>query len=49
LLNGFFAPTQSELDDTPLELESGEIPADLIGTYCRNGPNASMAGEASLR
>jgi carotenoid cleavage dioxygenase len=42
-LNGIFAPTQSEIDNTPLELLSGEIPADLSGTYYRNGPNARFA------
>lgn len=42
-LAGVFAPTQSELDETPLEIVSGAIPADLLGTYYRNGPNARFA------
>jgi carotenoid cleavage dioxygenase-like enzyme len=28
-LNGIFAPVQTELDDTPLELLASEIPADV--------------------
>lgn len=42
-LNGIFAPTQSELDDQPLAVIAGAVPADLYGTYYRNGPNARFA------
>jgi carotenoid cleavage dioxygenase len=36
-LSGNFAPVRSE-DDFDLEIV-GEFPADLAGTYYRNGPN----------
>lgn len=39
-LNGIFAPTTRECTDAPLELLAGALPADLAGTYYRNGPNA---------
>ena len=39
-LTGAFAPTQSELDATPVEIVAGTLPEDLRGTYYRNGPNA---------
>ena len=39
-LTGAFAPTQSELDATPVEVVAGTLPEDLRGTYYRNGPNA---------
>ncbi len=42
-LNGIFAPTQSELDETPVAVISGAVPADLDGTYYRNGPNSRFA------
>jgi carotenoid cleavage dioxygenase len=38
-LNGAFAPTQSELDFTTVEVVAGSLPHDLAGTYFRNGPN----------
>ena len=38
-LSGAFAPTQSELDVTQVEVVSGSLPRDLAGTYYRNGPN----------
>jgi carotenoid cleavage dioxygenase-like enzyme len=38
-LNGVFAPTQSELDEAPVQVIEGALPADLEGTYYRNGPN----------
>lgn len=37
-LTGRFAPISDELDTTELEIE-GKVPADLHGTYIRNGPN----------
>jgi hypothetical protein len=42
-LQGIFAPTQSELRETPLEVLSGAVPHDLVGTYYRTGPNARFA------
>ena len=48
-LNGIFAPTESELDETPVAVISGAVPADLDGTYYRNGPNSRFAPfEATL-
>lgn len=38
-LQGNFAPTQSELDATPVEVVAGSLPLDLNGVYYRNGPN----------
>ncbi|MEP1471124.1 MAG: carotenoid oxygenase family protein [Halieaceae bacterium] len=37
-LHGAYAPTTRELS-APAELIEGEIPADLVGAYFRNGPN----------
>ncbi|KAF0969391.1 MULTISPECIES: carotenoid oxygenase family protein [Gordonia] len=37
-LTGVFAPQRDEVDATDLPV-SGEIPADLRGSYLRNGPN----------
>lgn len=38
-LTGNFAPIGSEIDAEGLEVISGRIPEDLLGTYIRNGPN----------
>jgi carotenoid cleavage dioxygenase len=38
-LLGAFAPTQTELEGAPAQVIAGELPADLAGTYYRNGPN----------
>ncbi len=38
-LQGILAPVLDEVDAGPLEVVSGRIPADLVGTYLRNGPN----------
>jgi carotenoid cleavage dioxygenase len=38
-LQGAFAPTQSEIDAAPATVIAGRLPADLAGTYYRNGPN----------
>jgi carotenoid cleavage dioxygenase len=37
-LSGRFAPVHREVDDDDLAVE-GTLPADLTGTYVRNGPN----------
>ena len=37
-LTGPFAPVVAEVDVTDLEIV-GELPADLDGSYVRNGPN----------
>ena len=37
-LHGVYAPTLNELDVEGLAVE-GEVPADLVGAYFRNGPN----------
>lgn len=37
-LNGVFAPQREEVDVADLHVV-GEIPADLKGSYLRNGPN----------
>lgn len=37
-LSGVFAPQREEVDVTDLEV-TGELPADLRGSYLRNGPN----------
>lgn len=42
-LTGIFAPIQTEFCETAIEIESGAIPSDLVGTYYRNGPNARFA------
>jgi carotenoid cleavage dioxygenase-like enzyme len=47
-LQGIFAPTQSELRETPLEVLSGAVPHDLVGTYYRNGPNARFAPSVAI-
>ena len=41
-LTGPFAPVVDEVDVAGLEV-SGELPADLAGTYLRNGPNPRFA------
>ena len=37
-LSGFFAPQRKEVDVSALTVD-GDLPADLIGSYLRNGPN----------
>ena len=37
-LHGVYAPTVNELDEGGLTVV-GELPADLVGAYFRNGPN----------
>lgn len=37
-LSGVFAPQRQEVDVTGLAI-TGELPADLVGSYLRNGPN----------
>src|SRR5690606_17577804 len=37
-LSGLFAPQREEVDVRDLEVQ-GELPADLHGSYLRNGPN----------
>ena len=41
-LEGVFAPVHDELDVPHLEV-TGELPADLDGTFLRNGPNPQFA------
>ena len=41
-LVGGFAPIQMECDAPDLVIE-GEVPADLSGTFFRNGPNPQFA------
>ena len=37
-LSGRFAPVHREITSTDITVE-GEVPADLVGAYVRNGPN----------
>jgi carotenoid cleavage dioxygenase len=41
-LSGRFEPIHREIDTTEVTIE-GELPADLAGTYLRNGPNPRYA------
>ncbi|HEY6533822.1 MAG TPA: carotenoid oxygenase family protein [Acidimicrobiales bacterium] len=41
-LQGRFEPVHREIDTTDVTID-GEVPADLAGTYLRNGPNAKYA------
>ena len=46
-LSGAFAPIGPEIEAADLTVLSGAIPADLKGTYFRNGPNPRFQPDAA--